>query len=101
MKRLVKWCFCLFVGRVAPVATLPSALIEKRSSLGARCRVGSPRCTLCLSTCGSIIPMEVGRSTNAVIGPEMSMLSPKLLDTLSVSLGWTSAQAHRLRFPGS
>jgi hypothetical protein len=29
------------------------------------------------------------------------MLSPKLLDTLSVSLGWTSAQAHRLRFPGS
>jgi len=84
MKRLVKWCFCLFVGRVAPVATLPSALIEKRSSLGARCRVGSPRCT---SVYRPVVPSsrwKLGRSTNAVIGPEMSMLSPKLLDTLSV-----------------
>ena len=57
MKRLVKWCFCLFVGRVDPVATLPSALIEKRLSLSAGWGV---LVAPLLSTCGSIIPMEVG-----------------------------------------
>jgi len=61
MKRLVKWCFCLFVGRVDPVATLPSALIEKRLSLSAGWGVlVAAGATTCSSTFGSIIPMEVG-----------------------------------------
>ena len=88
MKSLVKSCFCLFVGRVDPVATLPSALIEKRLSLGARCRVGSPRCSRC---CHLFIDLSLhhpdgswaGRLTQSPV-PEMSMLSPKLLDALSV-----------------
>ena len=61
MKSLVKSCFCLFVGRVDPVATLPSALIEKRLSLGAGWGVlVAAGAATCLSTCRSIIPMGVG-----------------------------------------